>query len=349
MSNNHQDKCKVIIVEERINPSTDYFVLPAFSNEDYEVSRYDFNSLVEPTALQGAVVVFVRYIPKAWKTLISKHGSQLQALYYFMDDDLFDLSASAGLSWRYRWKLFSKAYIHQYWLRQQQAKILLSTPYLEHKYQHSWQAKLIEPKPLKAQLLHISELQNQASIQPDTSFSDNNEIVLFYHGSASHQAEIDWLFPIIKTLLDEFSNVRFELIATPQVAKAFLSLARVDLVSPMHWQAYQTFITNSPRHIGLAPVLNTPFNKARSYTKFFDITTSGAVAVLAKDSIFEQFLHNKSNDQKALACLVPMQSQAWINEIRQLILDTERRASLASNARQFLLNHYRHHLKQQTD
>lgn len=335
-----ENKNRIFIIEERVNPSTDYFVIPEFSADDCEVSRYDFSTLVESTALQGAVVVFVRYIPQAWRALISKQRSSIQSIYYFMDDDLFDLSSSRGLSWRYRWKLFSKAYLHQNWLIKQQAKLLVSTPYLQQKYQSSWQSRMIEPVPIKAQLSHLSALQKRVLELPDSVFDAKDDMVLFYHGSASHQAEIDWLFPIIKTLLDEFSNLRFELIATAEVAKEFLSLSRVEVVHPMHWQAYQAFITNSQRHIGLAPVLNTPFNKARSYTKFFDITASGAVGVFPHNSIFEQFLHEKSANEKDLAMFVSMQPSAWIEAISQLVLNPDLRVTMAQNARNFLLTHY---------
>ena len=335
-----QVKTSVILVEERKNPSTDYFVLPAFSSNEFEVTRYDFSTLVDSAALQGAVVVFVRYIPRAWKTLVTKHLSKIQSIYYFMDDDLFDLSATKNQTWRYRWKLFSKAYIHQAWLRKTHAQILVSTPFLKHKYLSVWQPELIEPKPLKKQLLHIQTYQEQATLIREPESDRAEEIVLFYHGSASHQAEIDWLYPIVKELLNRFPLLRFELIATTKVAKEFACLDRVTLVKPMGWSEYQQFLFKSKRHIGLAPVLDSPFNQARSYTKFFDITVAGAVSVLPLESIFAQFLSQNADKANNLAKFVTMQPQDWVDAISELILNTDLREKMSDSAQQWLLSKY---------
>ena len=261
-------KIKVYIVEERENPSTDFFVLPQFPLNEFEVTRCNFNELVSADLLQDSIVVFVRYLPKAWRNLISENRAVLQSLYFFMDDDILDFSASKGMPLRYRWKLLKLAGLHKNWLLEQEVLFWVSTPYLKQKYQ-AWSPQRIEPRPIKP----IKE-----------------SVKVFYHGSASHNAEIEWLLPVIKTLLERNTHVCFEIIGGQSVYRLFKSIPRVQVVHPMGWEAYQHFIQQPGRHIGLAPLVDSVFNAARSYTKVFDITQAGAVGVYSEGSESANFV-----------------------------------------------------------
>lgn len=301
----------VIVIEERPNPSTDFFVLPQFVGDAFKVQRFGFNDLVDPLVLQGAIVVFVRYLPKAWRSLIAKNRVTLLALYFFMDDDLLDFKAHTGMPLRYRWKLARLVTFQQSWLTQHRAELWVSTPYLRDKYQ-AWSPVLMLPKPLDTQV---------------------ESIKVFYHGSASHQAEIEWLHPIIKEVLQKNPHIVFEIVGGQAVYRQFKSLGRVQVVHPMSWQAYQAFIAQSDRAIGLVPLLPSPFNQARSFTKFFDITQAGAVGIYAKHSEVGLFA---THDVDAL--VLDAQAVDWVNAILELAQDSAKRAVLLKGAKNKLAN-----------
>src|SRR5512137_2057101 len=121
----------VYLIEERANPSTDYYVLPALSAAGHRVVRCRFIDLPAAADLTGAIVVFVRYVPTAWATLVESVRPQLHRLALFIDDDVLDLSASAGLPWRYRFKLARLAAWRSRWLRRNRAELWVSTAYLQ--------------------------------------------------------------------------------------------------------------------------------------------------------------------------------------------------------------------------
>ncbi|EIC22583.1 glycosyltransferase family protein [Thiorhodovibrio frisius] len=283
----------VHLIEERPNPSTDYFVRPALPADGRPIQCHQFGQpLPDPTDLIGATVVLVRYVPPAWARLIERHRARLGELIYFMDDDLFDLAAAKGTPWRYRLKLARLATWRQHWLQRHKARLWVSTPYLQAKYAH-WNPERLLPAPLPA---------------PDSAVGGN--IRVFYHGSASHQAEIDWLYPVMQTALDAEPRLSFEIIGTAKVNRRYRRLPRTTVVHPMSWPTYQCFLATPGRHIGLAPLLDNPFNRARSCTKFFDITRAGAIGIYAAGSVCDELIQSNQD-----GLLIPMIAERWVDAI----------------------------------
>ena len=117
----------IFLVEERANPSSAYFLLP-FLEKKHFVVRCSWQNTPALADLKNAVVIFVRYIPSAWAKIINKVGSDLAGLVYFMDDDLLDLKATAGMPLRYRYKLARFARLRKKWLQRQGAALWVSSP-----------------------------------------------------------------------------------------------------------------------------------------------------------------------------------------------------------------------------
>ncbi len=297
----------VYLVDEQANPSTDYFVLPALSSVGDQVVRCGFDELPNYTELHGASVVFVRYISPKWVHLVAAMRSQLRRVIYFMDDDLLDVHASAGMPLRYRLKLARLAAWRQGWLRRNAAELWVSTPYLQQKYA-AWNPKLVLPTPL--------------------SLEDEYRRV-FYHGSASHDAEIRWLYPVVGEALRRDERLTFEIVGGRDVYRMYRHLPRVTVLHPMKWPAYQASLAMPGRHIGLAPLLDLPFNRARSYTKFFDITRAGAVGVYSPASANAAVV---SHGEEGL--VVELEQGAWVEAILNLAQNEPLRASMLHNAQE---------------
>lgn len=220
-----------------------------------------------------------------------------------MDDDLFDLAAARGTSWRYRLKLARLATWRHDWLSAQDAALWVSTHYLCDKYA-AWRPRLISPVPL-----------------PMPAAAEN--VCVFYHGSASHEAEILWLHPVIDAALRAEPRLTFEIIGTAQVNQLYRRLPRTTVVHPMSWPNYQSFIARPGRHIGLAPLLDSPFNRARSCTKFFDITRAGAVGIYAPGPVCAEIVEHGVN-----GWVVALDPDEWVQAIVQLARDTVQRRTL---------------------
>ncbi|MDD2725547.1 MAG: glycosyltransferase [Methylovulum sp.] len=299
-------KPTVFLIEECANPSTDFFILPILVAGGYPVIRCGHNDVPGRASLSNAIVIFVRYVPSAWVKLIAASRQHLRALIFFMDDDVLDFSASAGMPVSYRYKLAKLALRRRAWLRQQQVRLWVSTPYLVEKYA-DWRPQLVLPSP--------------------TAFPERVRRI-FYHGSiATHKAEIRWLRPVMEEVLYKEEQAVFEIIGKKEVFELYRSLPRVTVVHTLKWSAYQAFLAIPGRHVGLNPLLDIPFNRARSYTKFFDITRSGAVGIYTPECACASVVGHGQN-----GLLVNPDPDAWVAAILSLIQDENYRQTLLRNA-----------------
>ncbi len=297
----------VYVVEERANPSSDYFVLPALRAAGCRVVRCGFEDLPARHELDGAAVVFVRYVPGAWARLVAGARAELTHLVFFMDDDVLDVRASAGLPWRYRIKLLRLGARWHAWLRQQRAELWVSTPWLQQKYA-SWHPRVVFPAPLS---------QSREACR------------VFYHGSASHAAEVRWLRPVLAEATRRDSRLVVEIIGGEQVRRMYRGLPRVNVVHPMTWPAYQDFLTLPGRRIGLAPLLDVPFNRARACTKFFDITRCGAVGIYSAEGVCSQVVSDGLD-----GLLLHTEPSAWVDGILKLASEESLLPSMLQRARE---------------
>ncbi|WP_444919157.1 glycosyltransferase family 1 protein [Microbulbifer sp. JMSA003] len=299
-----------LIVEEGRNPSADYFVLPFLQNMGVSYERCGFNDIPIEENVRGANIIFVRYIPGKWKSFLKKNIEKISRIFFFIDDDLFDPRTFLSLPVKYRFKLLRYGWSKQKWLKSVGAQLLVSTPYLQSKYS-DWRPRLLQAEPIK--------------------ITDRNFVNLFYHGSASHQEDIQWLYPVVSEVLKYNQNLSFEIIGNTYVNRLFSNIPRVKVLHPMKWPTYISMLQMPGRNIGLAPLLNVPFNRARSHTKFFDITQAGAVGIYAAGDIYGKVVRHREN-----GLLLPMNSSQWVDGILALAEDEELRKNMLDEARKCL-------------
>lgn len=299
----------VFVVQQGGNPSTDFFIAPLLRAEGLEARFFSFHEIPEPRSMAGATVVFVRYVPPDWKVLLKRHRPE--RVVFFMDDDLFDWRAFRGMPGHYQRKLFRLAWRHQRWLKSIGAELWVSSPWLAQKYS-DWKPVVLDPQDPHPLSGNVSEPAMKT---------------LFYHGSASHSAEMAWLRPVVEQVLSTRSDVCFEIIGDRKVRDRFAHLPGVQVVHPMSWPTYKAFILRPGRTIGLAPLMDSPFNAARAPTKYFDITAAGAVGLYADTPVYRRLVEHGRN-----GLLLSMDSQsAWANAVLELLAEPEQRQALSGH------------------
>lgn len=300
------ERKKVVILHERENPSTDFFIVPQFADTNkFAVSCFCVDQTLNPEDLDGAIVVIVRYLRAKWIKVIKKQAQQIDSLIYFMDDDLWDWKVIKGLPLRYRFKVKRYVLLYKPWLKRHCSHFWTSSSVLATKYK-KFNFEQIAPLPVQ-----VHEYKR-----------------VFYHGSASHLAEFKWLVPVIRELHRQREDVVFEIIGGSEVNQLFKDIPRVNVVHPMSWTAFKGFLAIPGRTIGLAPATSHSFNSSRSYTKFFDITTAGAIGVYADNSSSGDFVESGVDG----VCL-PMNAQSWVSEISRLLDSEAERTEILKNAK----------------
>lgn len=293
------------LVDELPNPSTDYFVRPTLRRLGGQVMRCGFDEVPERSELVGCRVVLVRYVSRAWRHRIDQVRNELGELVFFMDDDVLDPLATVGQALGYRFKLYHLAARHRGWLIRQHPQLWVSTPWLMTKYA-DWAPRLILPRQID---------------KPSCLGR------VFYHGSGTHKAEAKWLRPMIAELLAREEHATFEIIGDESVARLYRGIPRVTTVHFMKWPAYQHFCQLPGRTVGLNPILDSAFNKARSCTKFFDITRCGAVGIYSSYSYCAEVVEHRVS-----GIVLANDQDIWLDHIQNLLHDHELRARMLQAA-----------------
>ena len=294
---------------EESSPTSSYFLEPQLKAMGYACRFLGFGPRggawpAFPT--QPDLVVICRYSSAAQLRHLQSWKRAGVKIVYFMDDDLLDHLTWSSLSLRYRWKLYCGAFrlrhqffglIDEFWV---------STPYLAAKYaQHC--PVLISPTALECPL----------------GGPKRPAIRVVYHGTASHQEEIRWLLPVMRSVLERNDHIHFELFGARQVAIQFRKLPRTSVLHPLPWAQYLAYTQCHQAHIGLAPLLPTPFNAARAATKMFDYRRMGAVGIFSDVPPYRDSVKHGAN-----GWLVSNTPARWVEAIERLANDGDLRASL---------------------
>src|SRR3546814_1163285 len=81
----------------------------------------------------------------------------------------------------------------------------------------------------------------------------------------------------------------------------------------MSWDNYLSHCRSLDGHIGLAPLLPSPFNAGRSHSKAYDIARCGAVGIYSTEGPYKQVILHAKNGM-----LLANEPQRWIDTILDL-------------------------------
>ncbi len=204
-------------------------------------------------------MVVVRDIPQSDLRRLFKIKSQFNKIVWFADDDIKFIGKDSTVPRLYKKRLDQWYRASSVLLNDLCDEIWVSTPHLAEKYKLTPDC-ILEPIQLK---------------------KPNKPVRCFYHGSGSHTLEWGFLKTFIAKVQSHYGNVHFELIGDHKLNKVFRDIPRVSILHPMSWQNYQAHIASREMDIGLVPLFDSPFNRARSHTKLFDIQRQGAIGIYA--------------------------------------------------------------------
>lgn len=304
---------RLLVLEEGRTPSGDYLLAPWLQSLGPPVTRLD--ARVAPRTGQiapGDFIVVQRYLHAPWRHAIERQRPELAGLAWFLDDDLLDLAALAELAAPYARKIQQLALSQRPWFEQMGSQWWVATHALADKYAAA-----------RPQVLPFDPPAALARPQP--------AVRVVYHGTASHQREIDWLHPVLAEVQRRCPQTQVELFGELPVNRAFRDLPRVAVLHPMRWENYLAYTAGRPADIGLAPLLPGVFNAARGPVKFVDYTRQGALGLYSRVAPFEGFVRDGVD-----GVLLPPQPQAWVEAIVRWAGDAAGRAAMVAAARQRL-------------
>ncbi len=249
-------------------PSTDYY----FSSRSHSgVELRILDTLAQRPqcgGLDGCDVVVVRHAPSDWLRLLARERSALGRVVLFMDDDLPAAVTAGELPLRYALRTSWRHATTCRLLSGVCDQIWVSTPELQRRY-GQFGVQLLPPLWFEAGAV------DPASVEPVGQD-------WFYHGTAAHRREIEWLLPIVREVQDALPQANFEIAGGDAVRMMFKGIPRASVCPPLGWPQYLARTMNHRKLLGLAPCLDSSFNRARSHVKLFDITRTGAAGIYSR-------------------------------------------------------------------
>lgn len=93
----------------------------------------------------------------------------------------------------------------------------------------------------------------------------------------------------------ERDDTELELMLGAHTPPELAELPRVSCPSALPWDKFRAYQTRRHVHICLAPLLDTPFNRGKSFIKFLDITVMGGVGIYSNRAPYTEIVEHGVN------------------------------------------------------
>lgn len=255
---------------------------------------------------QAAAVFIVRYAPLVWLRWLRVERPRCGRVVYLLDDDIPAVLRASELPLGYRLRTWWRHLRGRKLLAELCDSIWVSTPELARRYADS-RPELCEPCDVAAPL----EMQGSETERPAAGS-------YCYHGTRAHRREIEWLLPVVREVQAACPEARFELFGDRRVRRLYRDIPRVSVRAPMTWPEYLAYSSTVRHQLGLAPCLDTPFNRARSHVKLFDITRFGAAGIYSDTEPYARRIRHGET-----GWLCPSRQQDWVRMIVRALCDLQ--------------------------
>lgn len=203
---------------------------------------------------------------------------------------------------------------------------------------HAWDASIITTNPYLARKLHaystnVQVIANTLPIAiPQKQHSDNLPVLISFYGTPTHARDFSAIGDALPRIAARYKEkIRF----------LFIGYDPIDLRAQKIPIEYHPFMDDYLRTleyfreckpaIGLAPLADNLFNRAKSTIKYLDYTYAGAVGVYSNIIPYRKIQGG---------IVVNNQSDAWYTGLCRLIEDNALRRQLLTNAREEVENKY---------
>jgi hypothetical protein len=268
---------QLLVIAPRTMPTLDYYLSDVLSEEaggrhrvvyDAELERGPSGDVTLRDIAPGTRVVLVRMPASAWAQLIASAAERVVEVVWLIDDDIAAAREDRWLPADYKRRLLAD------YLRFKRAfegsidRVWASTPVIAARFPAS-RVEVRPPRPLK--------------------LAQEPWVTIFYHGTAAHRREHEFLRPIFQQVQALTQRTVIEVAGDHAIYRMFRDVPRLRVVHPMRWPDYLAYLASARYQIGLAPLLDTPFNRGRSGVKALEIAAMGAQGVLSRRAPYTDY------------------------------------------------------------
>ena len=309
---------RIVVAHGAVEATLHHYLTPRLRNAALPVAVWDIRSSTPPPALDDAYVIVVRYLDHRSLRHLRAAAPTLAGVAWLVDDDIPGAARETSLPLGYRWRLA------RFWIRYGAAigrlasEIWFASDWLLERY-----GRVEDPVFQRIDPVDDTPPTERPARRP------GEPVVIFYHGQITHLHECLWLRDVIRDVQAQVPGSIVEIVGNRQVKQAFLDIPRCRIVHPMSWTTYRSYVDTARGDIGLAPLDDTAFNRARSYVKYLEIVRHGGVGVFADGPPYAGAVRHGEN-----GLLLPMDKARWTEGIVSLATDATAREEMRERALQ---------------
>lgn len=263
------------------------------------------------------------------KELINHCRNSRMPLVYDIDDDLLHLPSDHP----------SYPFISKYTetiklLLSEATEVWVSTVELKRRLGSYNEHVVHMPNVLDRNLWHIGD---EVSLSSEPVSDSARPLRIVYMGTATHDDDFAMVVPALKKLKRLMGKrISIHLIGV-KTSRPFRG-CQIEAL-PFRSENYPTFVhwvikQRGCFDIGIAPLVSTAFNKAKSEIKFYDYTALGCVTVASDIEGYAEVIKNGEN-----GVLVGSKDAEWYDVLYSLCMDSRRRTHLLLGAQNTLTSH----------
>ena len=153
----------------------------------------------------------------------------------------------------------------------------------------------------------------------------NETVIGYFSGSITHNEDIIMIIPVFVKILREFKNVKLLLMGELDIPIELKKFSSQIIKKPfVDWKKLPEFI--SKIDINIAPIKENIFNEAKSENKWLEAALVKIPTVASNFGAFKKVI---INGETGLLCT---NNEDWYNSLKNLILNTNFRKTIAEKA-----------------
>lgn len=282
-----------LLLSDGARPTEDIYFLestaPLLRSEGHDVGRLDVRGWRWRLARwvlsrqPGANLVLCRTLPERALRWLERERSAFGRIVYVIDDDLGAAAADDTLPAAYRERM-ARAAAQQPRLLTLADEVVACSSLLAERLRKRHGNVRVTPPPLITPLPDLGHFADGPTAARPWR--------LGFHGTRAHLADLMQIAPVLEALQRERDDTQLELMLGQYTPPGLAELPRVSCPAPLPWQKFRDYQARHRVHIGLAPLLDSPFNRGKSYIKFLDIAVMGGVGVYSNRAPYTEIVEH---------------------------------------------------------
>ncbi len=236
---------------------------------------------------------------------------------YHIDDDLFQIPVELGAE---KMGMHGKPEViaSRRNLAERSSFIYASTPFLQERLQTVFPLQKIYHGDIYASFFELPKVPRSKDI-----------FRVGYMGTKGHQEDLNLVLPGVISLMKRYSKMEFEIFGRLDLPDDFKEFGeRVHFLPDI--ASYEQFISALNQrawHVGLAPLVDSDFNRCKAPTKYTEYSSCGIVTVATGIPPYSHVI----DSTRGVLC----ENTQWESVLENLIVNPAQVETLANNAQDY--------------